>query len=204
MQSTAAMSQVDPSWWILDSERLGDHNESLSCTCPPCTTRECCGFMAHKYHDKRADFFSYHTHHPTSTLLPFPPPFSTMSDSTHHHQETRDSRSPEEYERLANLHDSFTPVWLTETIQLGPLLPSDKDSLLEYLNNPEIYQNLIGPPQPYTPKDADEWIRGRVDRMTKQGTPLNFVFRDMTTGKAVGSVGVTNESDDNLDGDDTG
>ncbi|KAI8606506.1 acyl-CoA N-acyltransferase [Dissophora ornata] len=115
------------------------------------------------------------------------------------------ARSPEEYERLANLHDSYKPIWLTETIQLGPLLPSDKDALLEYLNDVRIHQWLYGPPNPYKPEDADFWINGRVDRMTANGTPLNFCFRDMARGgKAIGSVGVSNESDDRLDGDDTG
>ncbi|KAG0002707.1 hypothetical protein BGZ65_002395 [Modicella reniformis] len=128
-----------------------------------------------------------------------------MSDATHHPQETKDQRSPEEIERLTKLHDSFKPIWLTETIQLDPLLPSDKDALLEYLNNPQVHQWLVGPPNPYKPEDADLWIKSRVDRMTKDGTPLNFVFRDMTRGgKAIGSVGVSDESDDNLEGDDTG
>ncbi|KAF8975982.1 hypothetical protein BGZ46_008677 [Entomortierella lignicola] len=118
-------------------------------------------------------------------------------------QET--TRSPEEIERLAKLHDSYKPVWLTETIQLGPLLPSDKEALLVHLNDPRIYQYLYGPPNPYTPEDADLWINSRIDRMTKKGTPLNFYFRDMTKGGvAIGSVGVTDVSDDNLEGDDTG
>ncbi|KAF9107210.1 hypothetical protein BGX27_008843 [Mortierella sp. AM989] len=116
-----------------------------------------------------------------------------------------DARSPEEIERLTKLHDSYKPIWLTETIQLAPLLPSDKDSLLEYLNDPRIFQYLFGPPNPYTPKDADFWIGSRFERMTKNGTPLNFYFRDMTRGgKVVGSVSVSDESDDNLEGDDTG
>ncbi|KAK3814141.1 MAG: acyl-CoA N-acyltransferase [Benniella sp.] len=126
-----------------------------------------------------------------------------MSDPVHPPQDPQ--RSPEEYERLANLHDSFQPVWLTDTIQLGPLLPSDKDALIEYLNDVRIYQWLIGPPNPYKPEDADFWIRTRVDRMSKEGLPLGFVFRDMTKGgKAVGAVSVSAESDDNLEGDDTG
>ncbi|KAF9916543.1 hypothetical protein BX616_003515 [Lobosporangium transversale] len=118
---------------------------------------------------------------------------------------TNNERSPEEYERLARSHDSYSPFWLTETIQLGPLLPSDKESLLEYLNDSRVYQWLLGPPYPYTEKDADLFIKGRVDRVTKNGTPLHLVFRDMTKGgKAIGSVGVSDDSDDMLDGDDVG
>ncbi|KAF9357525.1 hypothetical protein BGX26_003595 [Mortierella sp. AD094] len=117
----------------------------------------------------------------------------------------KDTRSPEEIERLAKLHDSYKPIWLTETIQLAPLLPSDKESLIEYLNDPRIYQYLDGPPNPYTPEAADFWIGGRINRMTKNGTPLNLCLRDMTKGgKAIGSVGASDASDDDLEGDDTG
>ncbi|KAG0361415.1 acyl-CoA N-acyltransferase [Gamsiella multidivaricata] len=113
--------------------------------------------------------------------------------------------SPEELERLNQIHDSYKPIWLTETIQIGPVLPSDKDALLEHLNDPRIYQWLLGPPNPYTPADADFWINSRALRMTEKGMPLNFSIRDMTrSGKVIGSIGVSNDSDDKLDGDDTG
>ncbi|KAI1312609.1 hypothetical protein EDD11_002918 [Mortierella claussenii] len=117
----------------------------------------------------------------------------------------QDYSSLEKYDQLARQHDSYPPFWLTETIQLAPLLPSDKDSVIEYLNDPRVYQWLIGPPNPYTPEDADHWIRTRVERVTQQGTPLHLVFRDMARGgKAVGAIGVTADSDEMLDGDDVG
>ncbi|KAG0201457.1 hypothetical protein BGX28_005710 [Mortierella sp. GBA30] len=116
-------------------------------------------------------------------------------------------KSPEEFERLAKTHDSSRSFWLTETIQLAPWYHTeqDKDALLEYLNDPRVYIWLYGPPNPYTANDADNWLSGRVDRMTNKGTPLAYALRDMTRGgKAVGSVSVSDESDDNLTGDDTG
>ncbi|KAF9437312.1 hypothetical protein BGZ76_001261 [Entomortierella beljakovae] len=116
-----------------------------------------------------------------------------------------ENKKPEEIEELLKLHDSFKPVWLTETIQLGPLLPSDKDSCIEYLNDPRIHQWLNGPPNPYTPEAADHWINTRYQRLTKEGIPLSFTIRDMERGgKAIGSVSVSDESDDKLDQDDTG
>ncbi|KAF9174825.1 hypothetical protein BGX21_009122 [Mortierella sp. AD011] len=114
-------------------------------------------------------------------------------------------RSPEEIERLCKLHDSYKPIWLTETIQLAPVLPSDKEALIKHLNDPRIYRYLYGPPNPYTPEDADQWIAGRIDRMTKNGTPLNLHLRDMAKGGiAIGSVTASDTSDDDLQGDDTG
>ncbi|KAF9089207.1 hypothetical protein BGX23_006856 [Mortierella sp. AD031] len=120
-------------------------------------------------------------------------------------QMSTDTRSPEELERLRSLHNSFKPVWLTETIQLGPWLPSDRKALVKHLNDPRIYKFLMGPPFPYTLKDADDWLGLRVNRMTDKGTPLDFCFRDMARGgKAIGCISTSNESDDVLTGDDTG
>ncbi|CAO3567405.1 unnamed protein product [Mortierella alpina] len=135
---------------------------------------------------------------PSTTLIP-----------EHHPEPTPVSikRTPEEFERLAKLHDSFKPFWLTETMQLAPWQHTDQDkaTLIEYLNDPNIYRWLLGPPYPYLSSDADNWLGGRVDRMTKKGTPLTYAIRDMTKGgKAVGSVAVSDESDDILTGDDTG
>ncbi|KAF9183734.1 hypothetical protein BGZ51_003838 [Haplosporangium sp. Z 767] len=122
-------------------------------------------------------------------------------------QESSAKRSPEELDHLTRLHDSFQPLWLTETIQLGPLHASDKDknALLKYMNDPRVYSFLLGPPNPYTSDDADNWISGRINRMTKQGIPLNAMLRDMTKdGQIIGAVQVSDASDDILEGDDVG
>ncbi|KAF9123687.1 hypothetical protein BGW39_008776 [Mortierella sp. 14UC] len=115
------------------------------------------------------------------------------------------TRSPEEHKRLLTLHNSFQPVWLTETIQLGPWLPSDRDVLVEYLNDPRVYSFFSGPPYPYTLQNADAWLALRADRLTKKGTPLDFAFRDMARGgRAFGCISISDESDDTLIGDDIG
>ncbi|KAG0046984.1 hypothetical protein BGZ83_007866 [Gryganskiella cystojenkinii] len=113
--------------------------------------------------------------------------------------------TPEEFEQAAQLHDSFKPRWITPTIQAGPILPSDKEEMIKYLNDERIYKFLIGPPNPYLPEHADHWIKTRVERMTLKGSPTNFALRDMEKGgKVIGAVGVSDELDENLDGDDTG
>ncbi|KAG0088352.1 hypothetical protein BGZ93_002390 [Podila epicladia] len=110
-----------------------------------------------------------------------------------------------EYERLAAIHNSARRRWLTPTLQLTPWLPADRDALVPYLNMPEIYSYINGPPFPFLPSHADKWIRGRPFEMTKNGTPLNHCIRDMTKGgKPIGSVYVTADSDDNLEGDGVG
>ncbi|OAQ29022.1 acyl-CoA N-acyltransferase [Linnemannia elongata AG-77] len=114
-------------------------------------------------------------------------------------------RTPEEHARLLALHNSYPLIWLTPTISLGPWLPTDRETLVEYLNDARIHSYLCGPPFPYTLQDADLWLGMKVDRMSEKGTPLDFCFRDWSRGgKAVGSIAVSNESDDVLTGDDTG
>ncbi|KAG0276786.1 hypothetical protein BGZ95_007041 [Linnemannia exigua] len=135
---------------------------------------------------------------------------ATLTAAAQEHQEhasvsTPTPRTPEEHARLLALHNSFKPVWLTETITLGPWLPSDRETLVEHLNDARIHSYLYGPPFPYTLKDADLWLGSKVDRMTDKGTLLDFCLRDMAKGgKAIGSLAVTNVGDDKLEGDDTG
>ncbi|KAG0290721.1 hypothetical protein BGZ96_005829 [Linnemannia gamsii] len=114
-------------------------------------------------------------------------------------------RTPEEHARLVALHNAYSPIWLTSTITLGPWFPSDRETLVEYLNDARIHSFLCGPPFPYTLSDADFWLGMKVDRMTKRGTPLDFCFRDMARGgRAIGSIAVCNGSDEVLTGDDVG
>jgi len=134
--------------------------------------------------------------------LQFPPKQRTQLESAK--KKARDM-TLEEYGQLAQLHDSFKPLWVTPTIQAGPLLPLDKEDMIVYMNDSRIVSFLIGPPSPYLPEHADHWIRTRVERMTLNGSPLNLALRDMEKGgKIIGSVGCSDELDEMLDGDDTG
>ncbi|GJJ74441.1 hypothetical protein EMPS_06799 [Entomortierella parvispora] len=111
----------------------------------------------------------------------------------------------EEIEQLQALHDSFRPRWITPTVQVGPLMPSDRDDLLKYLNDPRIVNTLVGPPKPYLPEHADGWIRTRIERLSLKGSPLECAIRDMEKGgKLIGAVRVSDGPDDQLEGDDVG
>ncbi|KAF9538112.1 hypothetical protein EC957_007231 [Mortierella hygrophila] len=137
---------------------------------------------------------------PTATTIE-----ATQPDPTENTTPMPTKRTPEEHARLLALHKSYPPIWLTPTITLGPWFPTDRETLVEYLNDARIYSYLCGPPFPYTLEDADFWLGIQVERMTEKGTPLDFCFRDMSRGgKAVGSIAVSNGSDDVLTGDDVG
>ncbi|KAF9163238.1 hypothetical protein DFQ26_002793 [Actinomortierella ambigua] len=124
----------------------------------------------------------------------------------HSHQRAQvDNLTSEEYQLVLALHDRSPPQWLTPTIQVGPLLPSDKDELMRHLNDPRVYTYLLGPPHPYKSEDADWWIHHRGARMLEDGTLLHYVFRDMNKqGKLIGAITIDSVNDDNLEGDDVG
>ncbi|KAG0339178.1 hypothetical protein BG004_006932 [Podila humilis] len=108
-------------------------------------------------------------------------------------------------ERLIAFHKSYPPRWLTPTIQLSPWLHSDQPVLVKYLNMPEVYSFICGPPFPYLPSDGDTWIRGTLASVNKDGIPENHCIRDMTMGGvAIGNVYVSLGSDDDLTGSDIG
>jgi len=113
--------------------------------------------------------------------------------------------TPEEVERLTALYDSFRPRWITPTVQVGPLKTSDRDDLLKHLNDPRIVNTLVGPPKPYLPEHADDWIKTRIERMTVKGSPLECAIKDMEKdGKLIGAIRVSDGPDDQLEGDDVG
>jgi RimJ/RimL family protein N-acetyltransferase len=132
-----------------------------------------------------------------------PPPKSVQTLAAS--KKRAEDMTPEEFDQLTQLHNAFRPRWITPTIQVGPILPTDKQDLLKYLNDDRIVGTLIGPPKPYLPEHADDWIRTRVERMTIKGTPLECAIRDMENeGRIIGAVRVSDGPDDQLEGDDVG
>lgn len=74
--------------------------------------------------------------------------------------------------------------------QLREWRPSDKDSMVEYANNPNIAKWLTNQfPCPYTAKDADDYLH-----MIKNDHPTK-VFAITVNDKAVGSIGIFPQSD---------
>src|SRR5260221_973091 len=79
---------------------------------------------------------------------------------------------------------------VTNAISLTELRQSDRDSLVEYLADREIYDRTLRIPYPYTLDDADKWI-GIVERLTEAngGEPVVWAIRD-ETGRLIGGFGL--------------
>ena len=64
---------------------------------------------------------------------------------------------------------------------------SDADGAVEFLNDDDIYDLTLRIPYPYTPADAERWLK-IVEKATKQnGQPVNWAIRH--EGKVIGGIG---------------
>jgi len=71
---------------------------------------------------------------------------------------------------------------VNDQVHLSEFRPSDKDALIAYLNDRDIYDRTLRIPFPYTDASADEWL-ALVARITnQQGRPVHWAIR---TGEAL-------------------
>lgn len=63
-----------------------------------------------------------------------------------------------------------------------PYGPEDREGLIRYLNDPEIYRNTLRVPYPYTAQDADEWLVHTHERTAQLGRTANWAIRHREAG----------------------
>jgi ribosomal-protein-alanine N-acetyltransferase len=68
-------------------------------------------------------------------------------------------------------------IVVNDQVHLSEFSSSDKDALIEHLNDRDIYERTLRIPSPYTDASADEWL-ALVAKITKQkGQPVQFAIR---------------------------
>jgi RimJ/RimL family protein N-acetyltransferase len=68
-------------------------------------------------------------------------------------------------------------IVVNDQVHLSEVRSSDKDALIEHLNDRDIYDLTLRIPFPYTDADADEWL-ARVAKITEQqNQPVHFAIR---------------------------
>lgn len=78
---------------------------------------------------------------------------------------------------------------LPNSIRLTEIRRSDRDGLIEFLNDRDIYDRTLRIPFPYKTADAEQWF-GIVDKLTKQnGQPVNWAIRS-DDDKMIGGIGL--------------
>mgnify|MGYP006298233397 CR=1 FL=1 len=77
---------------------------------------------------------------------------------------------------------------LSNGFVLSPVERSDRDAIVEHLQDREIWRNTLYIPYPYTEEDADTWIEGRITHRLDQPTEVTFALRNPDE-KLIGVVG---------------
>ena len=66
---------------------------------------------------------------------------------------------------------------VTDQIHLSPFVASDKDALVQHLNDRDIYDRTLRIPFPYTAAAADEWFVLADQIASQQGCAVNWAIR---------------------------
>jgi RimJ/RimL family protein N-acetyltransferase len=68
-------------------------------------------------------------------------------------------------------------ISVNDQIHLSEVRSSDKDALIAYLNDRDIYDRTLRIPFPYTQNDADEWLGVVAKNTQQQGQPVTLAIR---------------------------
>jgi ribosomal-protein-alanine N-acetyltransferase len=78
---------------------------------------------------------------------------------------------------------------VNHAIYLSEFLSSDQATLIELLNEKEIYDRTLRIPHPYTPADAHAWLSVAAEVERSNSQTLNWAIREVT-GRLIGGVGL--------------
>lgn len=68
-------------------------------------------------------------------------------------------------------------IVVNDQVHLSEFRSSDKDALIEHLNDEDIYDRTLRIPFPYTDADADEWLALVAKITQQQGHPVHWAIR---------------------------
>jgi [ribosomal protein S5]-alanine N-acetyltransferase len=66
---------------------------------------------------------------------------------------------------------------VNDRVHLSEVRISDKQALIQYLNDREIYDRTLRIPYPYTEASADEWLALSAKKTEQAGRPIHFAIR---------------------------
>jgi len=81
-----------------------------------------------------------------------------------------------------------TSILIDDRISLTPFQPSDRENLIRYLNDAELYRNTLLVPYPYTAAHADEWLARVGKNLEQYGATVNWAIRHREEG-VIGGIG---------------
>jgi ribosomal-protein-alanine N-acetyltransferase len=83
-------------------------------------------------------------------------------------------------------------IKVTNEISLTPYLKKDKPDLVRYINHPNISNNTLTIPYPYSLEDADNFFKIIQEKEKQTGKVWNWVIRNKENN-LIGSIGLLGE-----------
>jgi [ribosomal protein S5]-alanine N-acetyltransferase len=80
-------------------------------------------------------------------------------------------------------------IRINAQIELTEVRENDKTSLINYLNDIDIFNNTLMIPYPYTTDSADFFLHLCRESEEKRGFVANFAIRERATGALIGGCG---------------
>jgi RimJ/RimL family protein N-acetyltransferase len=68
-------------------------------------------------------------------------------------------------------------IVVNDQVHLSEFRPTDKDALIDGLNDPDIYDRTLRIPFPYAAADADDWLALVAKTTEQQGRPVQWAIR---------------------------
>ena len=69
-------------------------------------------------------------------------------------------------------------IIINDQVHLSEFRSSDRQPLIEHLNDRDVYERTLRIPFPYTEKDGDEWLALVAEITQQQGRPVHFAIRN--------------------------
>ena len=83
-------------------------------------------------------------------------------------------------------------IVVSDEIHLSPVVLSDRDACLRYLNETdEFFSHTAAIPFPYRPFDADQWLMRSANDAATNGAPVNWAIR-RNDHQLIGTIGLIN------------
>lgn len=89
---------------------------------------------------------------------------------------------------LRIINATMEKIAVSDGIYLSPPVESDKNALVQYLNDEDIYRYTLRIPYPYTPKDADDYLNLCRETRKQYGRTLSWIIR-RSNGEVLGGIG---------------
>jgi len=101
-----------------------------------------------------------------------------MEHHDYHRTEEQDRLSSQTRSRPENCSGATMKIVVNDQVHLSEFRSSDKDALIELLNDRNIYNRTLRIPFPYTSASFEQWMAIVEQSLRDHGQPVHWAIRD--------------------------